>query len=166
MSDVWQTVGDARRKVTLILLNGHLMPILFASEVPLSLKTKRLLRIGQLGYALLFCLIPAWILWLAPPELGSPRVSLALMWGPLWLPLLGIIRGKAYTFAWANFIVMIYFLHSLTHLWISNGLVFWLAVAELTAASLMFYGCTYYARERGRELGLKIPKLKDDPIGQ
>jgi hypothetical protein len=30
----------------------------------------------------------------------------------------------------------------------------------------MFYGCTYYARERGRELGLKIPKLKDDPVGQ
>jgi len=28
----------------------------------------------------------------------------------------------------------------------------------------MFYGCTYYARNRGRELGLKIPKLKDDPV--
>jgi uncharacterized membrane protein len=34
---------------------------------------------------------------------------------------------------------------------------------ELLLASLMFIGCTYYARNRGQELGLKIPRLKDDP---
>lgn len=143
-----------------------MMNIILENEVPLAASTRRLLRLGQLGYLGLFLLIPAWVLWLSPPELGSPRVLLALLWGPLWLPLWGILRGKAYTFAWANFIVMIYLLHSLTHLWISQGLQFWLAVAELTAASLMFYGCTYYARARGRELGLKIPKLKDDPVGR
>jgi len=142
------------------------MKIILENEVPLADSTRRLLRIGQLGFLLLFLLIPAWVLWLSPPELGSPRVLLALLWGPLWLPLWGIWQGKAYTFAWANFIVMIYMLHGLTHLWISNGLRFWLALAELLAAALMFYGCTYYARARGRELGLKIPKLKDDPVGQ
>ncbi|MBE0346162.1 hypothetical protein PPEP_a1206 [Pseudoalteromonas peptidolytica F12-50-A1] len=26
----------------------------------------------------------------------------------------------------------------------------------------MFIGCTYYARHRGQELGLKIRKLKED----
>lgn len=142
------------------------MKVLFEQQAPLAPTTRRLLRIGQLGYLALFLLIPAWVLWLSPPELGSPRVLLALLWGPLWLPLKGILQGKAYTFAWANFIVMIYFVHGLTHVWVSSGTAFYLALAEVLFASLMFYGCTYYARDRGKELGLKIPKLKDDPVGR
>jgi uncharacterized membrane protein len=139
------------------------MSILFEQEFPLAPRTRNLLRLGQLGYGILLVLIPLWVLWLSPPELGSPKTLLLVWWAPLWLPLWGIIRGKAYTFAWANFIVMWYFLHSLTTLWVGQGLNFYLALIELAAASLMFYGCTYYAKFRGQELGLKIPKLKDDP---
>lgn len=142
------------------------MKVLFEDQAPLAPKTRTLLRVGQCGYAALFLLIPMWVLWLSPPEMGSPRVLLALLWVPLWLPLKGIWQGKAYTFAWANFIVMIYFVHGLTHLWVSSGTPFFLAIAEVLFASLMFYGCTYYARDRGKELGLKIPKLKDDPVGK
>ena len=140
------------------------MTWLIASDVPIAVKTKRFLQLGQIGFVCLFLFIPASVLWLNPPQLGSQLLLLALLWGPLWLPLPGILRGKAYPFAWANFIVMIYFIHSLTHLWISSGRAFWLAVAELFFACLMFMGCTYYAKFRGQELGLKIPKLKDDPI--
>ena len=133
-----------------------------AQEIPLAPRTRFYLRLGQAGFMLLFLLMPLWVLWLNPPKMGSQMVLLALLWGPLWLPLLGILRGKAYTFAWANFIVMWYFLHSLTTLWVGEGLNVVLAAVELAAASLMFYGCTYYAKYRGQELGLKIPKLKDD----
>ncbi len=140
------------------------MKVLFENEVPLAGQTRRLLRIAQLGYVTLLVLIPLWVLVLAPPKLGSPQWLLVLLWTPLWLPLWGMLRGKAYTLAWANFIVMIYFLHSLTNLWVGDSTTQWLALLELIAASLMFYGCTYYARNRGRELGLKIPKLKDDPV--
>jgi uncharacterized membrane protein len=142
------------------------MSLLIASEVPMAAKTRRFLLLGQLGFGLLFMLIPLSVLWLNPPKLGSQWVLLALLWGPLWFPLLGIIRGKAYTFAWANFIVMIYFVHSLTNLWVSSDLALLLAVIELLASCLMFAGCTYYAKFRGQELGLKIPKLKDDPVRQ
>lgn len=142
------------------------MTWLIASHIPLAARTRRYLLLGQLGFLALFLLIPLWVLWLDPPELGSSRVLLALLWGPLWLPMVGILRGKAYTFAWANFIVMIYFTHSLTHLWISSGTTFYLALSELAASCLMFAGCTYYAKYRGQELGLKIPKLKDDPVRQ
>lgn len=138
------------------------MSILFEQEFPLAPRTRKLLRLGQLGYAILLILIPVWVLWLSPPQLGSPKILLLVWWSPLWLPLWGILRGKAYTFAWANFIVMWYFLHSLTTLWVGEGLNVVLAAVELAAASLMFYGCTYYAKYRGQELGLKIPKLKDD----
>ncbi|MBU1438994.1 MAG: DUF2069 domain-containing protein [Gammaproteobacteria bacterium] len=142
------------------------MSFFIASQVPLAPKTRRFLRLGQLGFGLLFLLIPLSILWLNPPQLGSKWVLLALLWLPLWLPLLGIVRGKAYTFAWANFIVMIYFLHSLTNLWVTSDTAFLLAVIEFIASCLMFTGCTYYAKYRGQELGLKIPKLKDDPVRQ
>lgn len=137
-----------------------------AQDIPLAPRTRLYLRLGQAGFMLLFLLMPLWVLWLNPPEMGSQRVLLALLWGPLWLPLLGILRGKAYTFAWANFIVMIYFVHSLTHLWVSSGKTLYLAIVELAASCLMFVGCTYYAKYRGQELGLKIPKLKDDPVRQ
>lgn len=142
------------------------MSLLIASEVPMAPKTRRFLWLGQLGFALLFVLMPLAILWINPPQLGSKWVLLALLWGPLWLPLVGIIRGKAYTFAWANFIVMIYFVHSLTNLWVSGHIALLLALIELLASCLMFVGCTYYAKYRGQELGLKIPKLKDDPVRQ
>jgi uncharacterized membrane protein len=134
-----------------------------SSSHPASDKTKRFLLLGRIGFFGLWLLQPLWILWLAPPELGNAYVLLALLWLPLWLPLYGIVKGQAYTMAWANFIVMIYFLHSLTNLWVSTGAPQLLALIELILACLMFIGCTYYARFRGQELGLKIPKLKDDP---
>jgi len=131
----------------------------------MSKQTQLFLRLGRVGFAGLFLLMPLWVLVLAPPTMGSRSTLLLLLWGPLFLPLWGIIKAKAYTFAWANFIVMWYFLHGLTHLWVSRGTEFWLALLELLFACLMFVGCTYYARNRGKELGLKIPKLKDDPVG-
>lgn len=134
-----------------------------SNAVPMSAQTTRFLFLGRLGYFGLLLLQPIWILYLAPPQLGSPWVLLTLLWLPLWFPLYGIIKGHAYTLAWANFVVMIYFLHSLTHLWVSDGLRQFLALIELVLACLMFIGCTYYARNRGQELGLKIPRLKDDP---
>ncbi|MDX5406947.1 MAG: DUF2069 domain-containing protein [Chromatiaceae bacterium] len=125
--------------------------------------TARYLLLGRLGFFGLWLLQPLWILWLAPPQLGNAYVLLALLWLPLWLPFYGIIKGHAYTLAWANFIVMIYFLHSLTNLWVASGMQLYLSILELLLASMMFIGCTYYARFRGMELGLKIPRLKDDP---
>ena len=140
------------------------------SAVPMSAQTKRFLLLGRLGFWGLWLLIPLWHLWLAPVSYGSDQnlqpstlSTLFLLWLPLWLPMIGIIQAKAYNFAWANFIVMIYFLHSLTNLWVSSGLYQMLSAVELVLSCVMFYGCTYFARNRGQELGLKIPKLKDDP---
>ncbi|WP_411358170.1 DUF2069 domain-containing protein [Pseudidiomarina salilacus] len=79
---------------------------------------------------------------------------------PLLFPLYGIIKGKPYTHAWANFILMWYFLHSLTMLYIAPEQLWW-AVGELLLTSLAFVGCTWFARHQGRALGLGLKKLKD-----
>ena len=66
-------------------------------SIAMAPSTRLYLWLGRIGFAGLFMLIPVWVLWLAPPELGSAKVLLALLWTPLWFPLWGMITGKAYT---------------------------------------------------------------------
>ncbi|MFY8275453.1 DUF2069 domain-containing protein [Pseudoalteromonas sp. SSDWG2] len=123
--------------------------------------TKRFQLLAIIGYVGLLILMPLWLFVLSARDDYSAAFTFCLYILPLLLPLKGIIQDKPYTYAWANFIVMIYFIHSLTLLWISpEELVY--AILELLFASAMFIGCTYYARHRGQELGLKVGKLKDD----
>lgn len=80
---------------------------------------------------------------------------------PLLLPMRGIVQGKPYTHAWANFIVMIYLLHGLTAIYATaNEWIY--ALVEILLATAMFIGCSFYARLRGKELGLGLKKLKTD----
>lgn len=83
---------------------------------------------------------------------------------PLLFPLYGIVRGKPYTHAWANFILMWYFLHSLTMLYIAPEQRWWAAL-ELLLTTTAFAGCTLFARHQGRALGLGLKKLKDEKEG-
>jgi uncharacterized membrane protein len=123
--------------------------------------TKRYQKIALLGYIGLLILMPVWLIWLEPTEGYSIGFVFILYILPLLLPLKGIIQDKPFTYAWANFVVIIYFLHGFTLLWIGeNNLLY--VVLELIFSSLMFIGCTYYARHRGQELGLTIRKLKED----
>jgi len=103
--------------------------------------------------------MPLWLLWLNPSEGLSPTLSLLFFTVPLLFPLKGLVQGNPYTFAWSNFIVMIYFLHSLTTLWVSSSDLIWASI-ELILASMMFTSGTYYAKYKGQELGLSIKKKK------
>jgi len=111
----------------------------------------QLLHLSLLGYVL------SWHGWLSPhPQLGIS--FMLLLWGvPLLLPLPGMLKGKPYTFAWANFILMLYFTHSFTLLGLNDGEFGW-ALGELLLTGLSFAGNVLYARKRGRELGLGLKK--------
>ena len=125
-------------------------------QQPFSTSTYR--KITLIGYAGLLLLMPLWLFCLSPSAL-SPALTFVLFIVPLLLPLKGIMTGNPYTHAWANFIVLIYFMHSLTSLWVSPNEIIY-AGTEFIFASMMFYGATYYAKYRGQELGLGIKKLK------
>ncbi|RZM76416.1 DUF2069 domain-containing protein [Pseudoalteromonas rubra] len=131
------------------------------SKIPKKPVTKRFQASALIGYVGLLILMPLWLFVLAPREGYSTGFVFAVYILPLLLPLKGIIQDKPYTYAWANFIVLIYFTHSLTLLWVSPEEMP-LILLELFFATCMFIGCTYYARHRGQELGLKIRKLKQD----
>ena len=117
-------------------------------------------NIAFTGYFGLLLFMPIWLLLISPSSLGT-GLSLILFVAPLLFPLRGMLKGNPFTFAWSNFIVLIYFLHSLTTLWVSKPEIL-LAGIELLLASLMFFGGTYYAKYRGQELGLSIRKNKDN----
>ncbi len=126
-----------------------------------KISTPNLRKIALFGYFSLLIFMPLWLLLLSPSASLSTSTTLILFTLPLLFPLKGLLQGNPYTYAWANFIVLIYFLHSLTTLWVLPSDRLW-ATLELIFASLMFLGCSYYAKYKGQELGLSIRKTKEE----
>ena len=126
-----------------------------------KISTRNLRKIALTGYFSLLVYMPLWLLVINPSTSLSTTTTLVLFTLPLLFPLKGLLQGNPYTYAWSNFIVLIYFLHSLTTLWVSPADRLW-ALLELIFASAMFLGATYYAKYRGQELGLSIRKKKDE----
>ncbi len=123
--------------------------------------TKNLKTITLISYFSLLIFMPLWLIYLNPSEGLSPTLSLVMFTLPLLFPLKGLVRGNPYTYAWSSFIVMIYFLHSLTTLWVSPEDLLWASI-ELILATSMFVAGAYYAKYKGQELGLSIRKKKPE----
>lgn len=124
-------------------------------------KTSRFYRyLALCSYLGLLLWVPVWHFVLSQSIEKSPLFIVLLWIVPLLLPMKGIIQGSPYTHAWANFIVLIYLMHASTALYAVEG-EFWYALIELALSVSMFVGCSFYARLRGKELGLKMRKLKD-----
>lgn len=124
-----------------------------------SLSTQTHKKIALIGYFSLLIYMPVWLIVINPSEGLSPITNIVFFTLPLLFPLKGLVQGNPYTFAWSNFIVMWYFLHGLTTVWVSETDLFW-ASLELIFATMMFISGTYYAKYRGQELGLSIRKKK------
>ncbi|KDM91227.1 DUF2069 domain-containing protein [Photobacterium galatheae] len=125
---------------------------------PMSPSTQNLRYFALTANLSLLLWVALWQSVISPhPHLNNYIV--AGMWIlPLLLPMKGILEGKPYTHAWANFILMFYFLHALTLLWVDGG-ERWLALVELGLTTAAFFGNILFARARGRELGNKLKKL-------
>jgi len=126
-----------------------------------KISTQTLKKIGLTGYFSLLIYMPLWLIVFSPEPTLSPGLTFAMFVLPLLFPLKGLLQGNPFTYAWSNFIVLIYFLHSLTTLWVLPSDLPW-AILELIFASAMFLGCSYYAKYKGQELGLSIRKPKKD----
>lgn len=98
-----------------------------------------------------------WQFWLSPhPHFNA--ITMTLLWAaPLLLPIKGMLKAQPYTFAWANFILMLYFLHALTLLTLAGEQIF--AAVELGLCLGAFVANIVFARIRGRELKTHLPRL-------
>ncbi len=127
-------------------------------SVEMTPQTKQFRWLALGGNIALIGWIALWQMELSPHPHINP-ITLTIAWLiPLLLPLPGILAGKPYTHAWANFILMLYFLHAFTIIYIDDG-ERWLAAVELLLTFAAFFGNILYARHRGKELGLKLTKL-------
>lgn len=103
------------------------------------------------GYFGLLLLLVAWLGWISPP-VGLPiSIALAFMTIPLLFPLRGLLYGRPYTFAWASFLSLIYFIHGVVEAY-STPEDRYLAILEILLSVAFYTGSMLYARFRGREL--------------
>ncbi len=118
-------------------------------------------RLTLTSYLLLIVWLVVWHFILTIDKTTSTLFTLLFWLLPILLPAKGLIEGKPYTYAWTNFIVMYYLLHGLTAVYAVEGERLY-ALVEIILCTLLFTGCSFYARVRGRELGLGIRKLKEE----
>lgn len=118
-----------------------------------------LLTLSRLGYLALVLLLGGWFI--GQGINGEYTLLFSLLWAiPLLLPISGILKGNPYTYAWASFILCLYMLHALTLLYVTtDALVF--AVIEVLLIGVLLIAFPFYARIRGRELGLGLKKKSD-----
>ncbi|OEF04717.1 DUF2069 domain-containing protein [Vibrio genomosp. F10] len=126
----------------------------------MTTRTKLFRLLALFGNLSLISWVVLWQWYLSPhPHINN--LTLAIAWSvPLLLPLPGILAGKPYTHAWANFVLMLYFLHALVILYIGDGERV-LASVELCLTTMAFIGNILYARARGKDLGLKLTRLSE-----
>ncbi|ALS98437.1 DUF2069 domain-containing protein [Lacimicrobium alkaliphilum] len=127
----------------------------------MSPKTRFFRQLALISYLSLLLWVLLWHFLLGEDE-GYSVLFITLMWVvPLLFPLSGILRARPYTHAWANFVLMFYLLHGLTAVYaLENERLY--AAIEIVLASLAFIGCSFFARLRGRELGLGLKKKQAD----
>lgn len=120
------------------------------------MSSNKLFQISRACYLTLLLLMTAWF---GNQGLsGEYSLIFSLLWIlPLLAPLKGILSGDPYTYAWGSFIICLYMLHGLTLLYVTDtALVF--AAIEVLLLAILLITLPFYARIRGRELGLGLKK--------
>lgn len=118
-------------------------------------------KLTLISYFLLVIWLPVWHFLLTPDKATSHIFTILFWIIPILLPAKGLLQKKPYTYAWTNFVVMYYLLHGLTSVYAIDGERLF-ALIEIILCCGLFTGCSFYARKRGRELGLGIRKLKEE----
>jgi len=108
---------------------------------------KTLQMISSVCLIALIFLCVAWELWLAPIRPGGSWLVLKAL--PLLLPLMGILKGRRYTYQWASMLVLAYFTEGVVRAWSDQGLSAWLAGGEVVLSVVFFFTVIFYAKLSG-----------------
>lgn len=93
--------------------------------------------------ALIFLCV-AWELWVAPLRPGGSALVFKSL--PLLLPLMGILKGRRYTYQWAPMLVLFYFIEGVSRGWGERGLSQLMALSEVALSVIFFFAAIFYAR--------------------
>ncbi len=104
---------------------------------------RTLQTIASVSLIALIFLCLAWELVLAPLRPGGSWLVLKTL--PLLLPLMGILKGRRYTYQWASMLILAYFSEGVVRAWSDKGLSAWLGGAEAVLSVTFFVATIYYA---------------------
>jgi uncharacterized membrane protein len=107
-------------------------------------RLKTLQNVAGASLIALIFLCLAWELWLAPLRPGGSWLVLKTL--PLLAPLMGILKGRRYTYQWAPMLVLAYFTEGVVRAWSDTGLAAGLALVELALSVVFFFAAIYYAK--------------------
>ncbi len=128
--------------------------------VILYFSTQSLRKSALIAYLNLIAWVIAWHGFLSPhPHVHHIGVTIGWLL-PLLFPLKGIIKANPYTHAWANFILMLYFLHAFTILWTEPSERLFAAI-ELLITSMAFTANLLFAKQQGKIAGMGLQKLSE-----
>ena len=109
--------------------------------VQMAPKTRFFRIATQTGYWLLLALLILWHGLIPENDTSALPTYLSLIFWvlPMLFPLVGLVKGKPYTHAWFNFILMFYFLHGLTTVYTHPDERAW-SVLEILFTTVAFVG--------------------------
>ena len=105
---------------------------------------RALRRLASASLIALIFLCLSWELWLAPLRPGGSWMALKA--AVLLLPLMGILKGRRYTYQWASMFILLYFIEGVMRAWSDRGLSARLGLAEIVLSLLFFAAAIFYAK--------------------
>lgn len=106
--------------------------------------------LGLTGWFTLFALLMLWTTWLAPPTIMPVAIVLVLYVGPLLFPIRGLLDGRAYTFAWTQFMALFYFAMGVM-ITVSNPAERVLGILQVISSLMLFIGAMLFIKLRAKE---------------
>lgn len=116
--------------------------------MPTHSTLKRLSLTASISLILLIILTLLWELILAPLKVGGSLLVLKAAF--LLLPLMGILKGKRYTYQWTSMFILLYFTEGVVRTWSDQGLSQQLAIIETILSVIFFVSAIYYAKYTGK----------------
>lgn len=107
--------------------------------------TRTLTLIASASFIALILLSLTWELWLAPLRPGGSWLVLKTV--PLLLPLMGILKGRRYTYQWASMFILIYFTEGVMRAWSDPQPSSTLALIEILLSVVFFLAAIGYAKK-------------------
>lgn len=107
--------------------------------------------IASVSLLALILLNLAWELWLAPLRPGGSWLVLKAV--VLLLPLMGILKGRRYTYQWSSMFILMYFTEGVMRAWSDGGLSARLALFEVVLTVVFFFAAIGYAKKTAPDRG-------------
>lgn len=105
---------------------------------------RALSQIASASLIALIFLCVAWELWLVPLRPGGSWLVLKAI--VLLLPLMGILKGRRYTYQWSSMFILLYFIEGVMRAWSDHGLSARLALGEIALSLIFFTAAISYAK--------------------